>query len=292
MADASDTFFYFWPSDNVAPLATISVIDGTEDPAYPAANATDLSFAMIAAPAKLLETEGGWQGDFGTARRVDLAVIWHNGDEDLPMVFEMDAAAAWGGSPGATVSESFVLPAKRADGYTRKVGVDLRLNDNYSTGGFRFFHVAAGGSPSNSQPLGIKILLYSRVRQLSRDFRWGVTDSEHHISITQKTDAGVRWAYDMTGAPRSLRGSGLLTDTDAEAVREWFRASAGTVKPITIIPEPTINDAWVGYFSPGGVSIESATLGVAAISNTREFADANATELQFEEVTAGDPEWY
>lgn len=287
MADATTTFYYFHPSDNVAPAATPTVETGTADSAYPVANLALLTYAKIAAPSKLQEVTGAWLLDFGSAQRVDYVVLQHNFDQGLAVAVQMNATNSWG-SPTLTTSPT--IPAKRADGYTRKVGVDLRSVSGYDVSGKRYLRVNVSGT--NSVPLGLKIMAFSTVRQLSRDFQWGVQDDDHQIGISMKTDAGVVWAYDMASAPRVIRGSALLSDTDAEAVRQWHRACAGFVKPTVIVPEPTGTDAWLVRFSPsGGFSIEAPTLGVSKVTHQRDYADANQTQIVLEEITAGDPEW-
>lgn len=285
MADATTTFYYFRPSDNVAPNATPTVETGTADASYPVANLTLLSYAKIAAPSKLAEMTGAWLLDFGSAQRVDYVVLWHNFDAGITVSVQMNATNSWG---GPTVTTSPTIPAKRANGYTQKIGVDLRSVSGYTTSGLRYLRVIATG---NSVPVGLKVMAFSTVRQLASDFQWGVEDDDDQIGITMKTDAGVPWAYDMASAPRVIRGSALLSDADAAAVREWHRACAGFVYPTVIVPEPTGTDAWLVRFSPGGFSIEAPTLGVSKVSHQRGYADANQTQLAFEEITAGDPEW-
>lgn len=289
MADASTTFYYFHPADNVAPAATPSWQTGTEDTAYPATNATDLSYAKIAAPAKITGLTGALLLDFGSAQRVDYVVLWHNFDASLDVSVQANAANTWS---GPTVTTDLTIPAKRADGFTRKVGVDLRSVSGYSTSGLRYLRIDVSGT--NSVPIGLKVLAFSRVRQLSVDLRWGVVDDDNQIAIDMMTDAGVPWAYSLASAPRSLRGSALLSDVDAELVREWHRATAGIVSPFVIVPEPTTDEAWLVRWSrnAGPFSIQSAGLVVSTRSHQRDLTDWNQSQLAFDEVTAGDPEWY
>lgn len=292
MATDLDPFFYAHPADNIAPLATLSVETGTADSAYPAANAVDLTPAKIGAPAKILETSGAWEGDFGSALQVDLVVLWSNADEtpgspSSPATearWQQNSAASWG-SP--IVDEPFTIPARRADGYARKPFLDLRNISGSAP--LRYFRVVF---ENQTDPVAMKVLCFTRIRQLTRDLRWGVQDDEHQTNITMNTDGAVKWGYDLAAAPRSQRGAAILSDADAEAVREWFRACAGTVSPTLIIPEPTGNDAWIVYWSPQGFSIQSPTLLVAGQTNQRDFPDANQTLLSFEEVAIGDPEWF
>lgn len=283
----AETFYYFHPADNVAPNGTASVQTGTADSAYPVANLTDLSYAKIASPATLAEVTGAFLIDFGAAQRIDYVVLWHNLDAALACAVQMHASNSWG---APTVNKSVTIPAKRADGYTRKVGVDLRSVSGYTTSGLRYLRINVSGS--NSVPIGLKVLAFSRVRQLSRDFQWGVQDDDNQVGIDMATDAGVPWAYDLGSAPRVLRGSALLSDTDAEAVREWHRACAGRAKVTAIVPEPSGTDVWlVRFLSGGNFAIAQAGPVVSRVQHQRSFTDANMTNLAFDEITAGDPEW-
>ena len=283
----AETFFYFHPADNVAPSATSSVQTGSADTDYPVGNLTELAYATLAAPAKLTGSSGAFLLDWGSAQRIDYVILWHNFDAALAVSVQMNATNTWG---GPTVTTSLTIPAKRADGYTRKVGVDLRAVSGYSSGGFRYLRVNVSGT--NGVPIGLKLLAFSRVRQLAVDFQWGVQDDDNQIGIDMKTDAGVPWSYDLTSAPRVLRGSALLSDADAESVREWHRACAGVVKPCVLVPEPAGTDAWLVRWCPNGsLAIGGAQILVSKVQHQRDFTDVNQTHLAFEEITAGDPEW-
>lgn len=286
-ATALSPFYYVHTSDIVGAAATIIVETGVENASYPAANLVNLSFAKIAAPAKVTGTTGYWQGDFGAAQRVDFVVFWHNGDEDVQLVYEAHSSASWG-SP--TVSGSVVCPAKRADGYTRKVAIDVRDLAGYSASGFRYFRV---GMVSNGVAVGLKVLLCAQVRQLTRDFQWGVGDDDQQTGVVMKTSASVRWGYDLGSAPRLLKATALLSDADAERVREWHRACAGAVGLTVLVPEPTnLLDVWPGYFAQSGASGEQGGVVISRVSHQRAYADVNAlAQLTIEELTAGDPEW-
>lgn len=270
---AATPFYYFRPSDNVAPNATVTT-SGTEDTSYPLTNLADLTYAKLAAPAKLTGTSGAFILDFGSAQRVDYVVLWHNFDASLAVAVQMNATNSWA-TP--TVTTSPTIPAKRADGYTKKVGVDLRSVSGYSTGGFRYLRINVSGT--NSVPVGLKVLAFSSVRQLSRGFLLGLEDIEQQTSIQMQTDARVPWAYDLSSAPRGLRGKSILSDTDAESVREWFRACAGSVKPTVVVPYPSGTDAWIVRWASDGLTTQ------------RRLADVNEVSLAFDEITAGDPEW-
>lgn len=287
MATALDPFFYFWTSDNVAPTATVTTT-GTEDAAYQLANAVDVTFKNLANPSLLTGTSGRWVFDFGSAQRIDYVVIWHNFDEGVTFDLQANSSASWV-SPAWTTSAT--APAKRANGYTRKVGIDTRPFSGSPTSGLRYLSLNVTGT--NSVPVGIKILAFSRVRQLTQDFQWGVQDDTTAIGIRMKTDAGMPWNYDLASSPRVLRGSAMLTDDNAEAVREWFRACAGGNSLTAILPEPLDDsDVWVGFLTEGSFGMTAPSLAIDKHTTARQFPDANQTSIALEEITAGDPEWY
>lgn len=287
-ATSLSPFYYFHTADFVHAAASIAVQSGsTGDTAYPAANLVNFTPAKIAAPAKVTGGTGYWIGTFPAAQRVDFVIFWHNAEEAINLVFQMHASDSWG-TP--TVSASVAAPAVRADGYTRKVAIDLRDVSGYSTGGLQYFRVGAAG---NSAPLGLKILLASRVRQWDRDFQWGVSVDDNQTGILQRTDGGVRWAYDLSSAPRVMRGTALLSDVDAERAREWHRACAGLVGLTAVVPEPTnLLGVWPGYFSPGSYGIDAAGLAISKITTQRQSPDiSQLAQIAIEELCAGDPEW-
>lgn len=287
MATIRDPFFYFHPSDRVT-ATTITAQTGTEDTAYPLTNAEDFSYKNLANPSKLNETTGAWQFDFSTPTPIAAAVLWSNFDPALTIGLQKNAAASWG---GPTVNGSIVMPDQRADFFTRKVWIDFRSVGNNPTGGLRYLRVNVPGT--NSEPLGLKILFYSQIRQLSRDVQFGREDEDHQIGIDMKTDAGFPWAYNLTSAPRSIVGTALLSDSDAEAVREWHRSCAGCVTPTVIIPDPagSVLDAWLVRWQDGGFSIQQPSVKVSSLPTSKVYTDANLTRMAFEEITAGDPEW-
>lgn len=271
---ATCPFYYFRPVDNVADSATVTT-SGTEDTTYPLANLTDFSYAKIAAPSKLTSTSGAWILDWGSAQRVDYVVLWHNFDAALSIAVQMNATNSWG---GPTVTTSPTVTAKRADGYTRKIGVDLRSVSGYSTGGFRYLRINVGGT--NSTAIGLKVMAFSTVRQLSLGFLNGLEDTDRQTPIVMQTDARVPWAYDLNSAPRSLHGTSTLSNIDAESVREWFRACGGPSTPTVIVPDPSDGDAWIVRWANDGLTTK------------RTFPGINDTTIQLDEVSAGDPEWY
>ncbi len=283
-------FHYFHPADNVAPNATVTAQTGTANASYPLARAVDLTYAHLAQPSKLAETSGAWQFDFGGAQRVDAIVVWHNFDAAIACAFQLHASASWG---APTVNATLTAPAKRADNFTVKIYKDLTGVSGYSAGGFRYGRLVVTGT--NSVPIGIKVLLFSRIRQTARNFLWGASGGfamdEHQTAIDMTTDALAPWAYDLTAAPRLFSAQLSGRSGDEVLIQDWFRACAGRVKPFVIVPDPAVNDAWLCRWSSGTVGVVSPSLSVLTLDGPRHFTHANPRTLVAEEITAGDPEW-
>lgn len=285
-------FLFFHPDDNVADSFVWSVQTGTEDPDYPLANLTDFGYAKLAAPSKLLETAGAWQGDGGAAVRVDAILAWHDFNEAITAYFDQDAGANWA---APTLRQALTIPAKRADGYSVKVFVDLRTHANYTALGRRYVRLAAVGASDN--PIGLKVMLFSQVRSIRRDFNWGIRIRHHQVGIDMKTDAGHAWAYDLQSAPRLFEASGLWGSSDLNKLVEWNRAAGGIVRPVAFVPYPSTGEGWIGRFE-GAVNIGAGASNIVSqFEQSEEFGGGSdgdggfAATVQLLEVTPGDPEW-
>jgi len=282
-----ENFYFTRPQDNIAPISVVS--SGVAiNPGYPLACAVDMSYANLAKPSKLLGTSGDWIGDLGLIRRVDGAVIWHNFDEGLAVHFQMHSSNSWGGTP--TIDVPLVIPERRVDGYTQKIFVDLRGEPGYNLTGLRWWRVNVAGV--NSAPVGLKIMLLSRIRQLERDFLLepGPVNVENQFNVLMTTDAGHPWAYDLTSAPRQLRGDAVLLESDWVQVRDWFRAAAGQVGIFAVLPNPDNTDAWITRFSTGSIA-QDPGIQVVSMGNAKKENGLNVSII-LDEITAGDPEWF
>jgi hypothetical protein len=279
-------FHYFHPSDNVAPNATPTT-GGSANASYPLVNATDFTYKNIPNPFKLTGTTGDLILDWGAAQRVDGVVIWHNLASGTAYSLQMNATNAWG---GPTINISGTAPAKRSNGYTIKLYHDLTAVAGYTTTGLRYLRFNVSGT--NDVPVGLKILTYQLKRTLLRNMRWNWGRDVTQTGIRMATDGRVRWGYDLTSAPRMLRLSIPGKDADYDAVVSYVDACAGFVKVTTIIPRPTVNDAWVGFLSTGSPDIPSPSVEIFQMSAPYELTNVNPMNLSLEEITAGDPEWY
>lgn len=270
-------FLYTHPDDNIAPNATVTVQTGTADSSYPVANATDVSYAKIAAPSKLTGVTGAWQMDYGSAVTKQGFLLWHNFYGALAVSLQANTAASWA-SPA--FSKALTIPPKRADGSTVKVFIDLRP---FLSTGYRYWRLNVSGS--NTDAIGVKWLAFSQLRSLTRNMRWGYSVTRRAPGIRMATDALVPWAYSLGPGPRRLSAELIPTSADVIALDEWFRASDGSATPSVMVPIPSSGDGWLGVVNSGGDS------GGGQFSSTHDYADFHRTSLTFDEITAGDPEW-
>lgn len=279
-------FLYNLPSDNVAALATWAA-EASADSAYPASNIPDLSDLNRGNPGKLtIKTAGGWTADFGAAQRIDLVVLWHNGDAAQTVQVQFNATNAWG-SP--TVTTTVTLPAKREDGFFVKVPVICTGLSGYSTSGLRWMriHFPVAG-PNNTQNWGLKVWCGSVIRQLDRPLETQQHNAEQHQVLSLSTDFGYVWRYDLQAAPRLLTGKiNLSKATSWVNVLSWYRGAGGPTTPILLIPDSTISDAWIARFGANladGVSLDMLDI-------QRNSPGENPVNVSFSEITAGGPEW-
>jgi hypothetical protein len=98
------------------------------------------------------------------------------------------------------------------------------------------------------------------------------TDTRSDVDFTRTQDADLSSLppYDPGLAGRKWSGSFILTTADVEIVRGAFRAQRNGTRPSVIVPDPTVNDAWIGFFSAP----------VATPINNRYWA----TDLLFTEI--------
>lgn len=281
-------FFYNHTSDNVAPNATAAVQTGTAATGYEATYLTNLTDQYRQRPAKLNETTGAWTLDWGSAQRVDLVFLWHNLDAGLGTVqIQMNATNSWG-APSLTTTVT--VPAKRGDTSTVKIFKDLRSVSGYSASGYRWMRINVGSA--NSVALGMKVCCFSSIRQLARDVQLGVLEPQDRPNVVLGTDFDpIAWAYNFDVGPRRLRAQLASGVSDRDAVRTWFEACGGRGKLTFLVPDPddSARGAWIGRWRLGGGSD-----GLTVSSLDTEYAlytQLHPQTIEFDEVTAGGPEW-
>lgn len=277
--------YFFLPTDLVSDTATPTVETGTAATGYEPAYLIDFSDANRQRPAKLTTTTGAWLLDFGSAQRVDFVVLWHNFDAALANVkIQMNATNSWG---GPTMSATVVPPAKLGDGSTVKIFQDMRTVSGYSTGGFRYLRVAL--STANSVNLGLKVLAFSGVRSLARQVKNGLLQPKSRPVISLDTDfERGAWTYDLQVGIRKFLGDVYVDATDRAAIQFWHDACGGRATLTTLVPEPddVTQGVMVGRWTGDGDGLIDSTLDLE-----RDAPRYARMKLQFEEVTAGGPEW-
>jgi hypothetical protein len=261
-----------FPSENVAAAATITA--SAPDVGYPAARLGDFGARYLGARARLTTTSGSWTLTYPGAQRIDVVALWHNFDEGLPVQWS-----------GGGVNESFIIPARRQNGYTTKVWLDLTQAAGYTTAGATTWHLTVTGS--NSVPCQAKIWAASVKRPLPSNIAWGARETHTGLTIDQATTHGYRWTYNLRAAPRSLQGVVRASDATRDLVVNWLEDCGGHARPGLLIPDPDVDDAWIVWAQLAG----SAT-GVtrAQLDVTREFLNYSPLTLQVEEVVGGLPE--
>lgn len=273
-------FQYFHPSENALVNAVVTT-GGTQDTAYQLANAVDFTYKNLPNPSKLTGTTGDWIFDLGSATALAKLIIWHNFDSGLAYRVQRNATNSWG---APTMDLAATAPTKRTDGRT------LKAHHNLTGGSLRYLRVNVTGT--NSAAIGLKAVAYTTTRTTTRNIRWGWRRDETQTGIRMMTDARFPWAYDLASSGRLLEASVPAKDADFAAISAWVQACAGFVNPTVFIPDPSVNDALLGFLtSDGGGSIIQPGIQIFRLEAPYQFTNVNPLNLYFEELTAGDPEW-
>lgn len=280
-------FHYFHPSDQVEANAVVTT-GGTEDTAYPLTNVTDFGYANLPNPGKLTVFTGDFIFDFGSAQRVDAALVWHNFDASLACVWQANASNSWA-TPSLT--RTLTPPAKRANDYTIKIYTDFRTGPaGYTTSGYRYWRLNVSGT--NSAALGVKVMLFSRVRTMDKNYKWSYAIETSAMSIDMSTDALVPWAYDLRSAPGLFKADIIPTDADVTRFEDWMLACGGRATLCGFVRNPSTNQGSIVRWA--SVSSGPVSPGIVAqrFSSAHVAPNFNPSQIMLEEVTAGDPEWY
>jgi len=278
----SDTVRYAWPSDNIAPSATVTVQAGSAATGYGPTYLTDLSDVNLGRPALASGSNISFQLDFGSAVSIVAVVLWSNADASLNVRWQGNSSAVW---TSPAMDAALAILGVRPDGYYYRIWKSLTGVTGYAP--YRYYLLKI---PTNSVPPGAKLLCLTQLRTFNRNCSWGVKQPETQSRVQLHTDGGARWAYDLQAVRRSLELTfEFPNDADRAAVRAWLQAAG--VKPIVILPDPTLNDPWITYYT--GPSLGQAQDGLASVAfdPTLQFIDLAQFSLAFDELTAGGPEW-
>lgn len=255
-------------SDNVAPLATVSVQSGSGDPDYPATNLNDL---VVARPAQLTTTTGAFVFAFPAQQRVDLVAIpHHNLSAGLEVRIQGNATDAWG---APSFNRQITIPAYREDGLPPGAWLDLTIQPGYVQAGFQYWRLVIVGV--NAAPIKItEVVLLATMRTLNPNISWGVQLPEDRPIIENLTDYGVSTIYDLGVTVRKLDGEVDTTDAGRAAITSWWRDCRGRARGCLLIPDEDVNDAWFVRW-------------VGGLAPTLVINDRNTIPVAFEEISRG-----
>lgn len=264
---------YALPESNLTPAARVTVVSGTADPDYPAAN---LGILNPARPARLLEHAGAWLIDLLTAAPIDLAaLIHHNFAPGATVTLEANSADAWSDPP---LSEVFTVPADDADGYPRNPWLDLAaLYPTAADRTYRYWRLLVAG---NDAPVAVGELLLCRGKlQLECELQPGMGDEEEIPSIAHDTD-GAPGAISYVIGAKWRRWTGqidLTEEANITAVRTLYQAARGSARGFLVIPKPGLTDAWF------------AKLDGSKFSAPRQKPGSALVPIGFQEISRGLP---
>jgi hypothetical protein len=259
--------YYAYPLDDTCLRITPLVTASPEDPGYPAVN---LVLENPAHPAKLTATTGEFVVQFAEPTQVAAAVIlYHNIEQGNSITLQGNDSDSWG---APAVQRSFSLLGKREDNWTVSPWIELPEPATY-----QFWRLVIEGS-ANVNPISIgRLMLLTRLRVMKTDVRWGEEEAEEHDIIELPTEAGVETIYSLGGKRRMFNGEITLSNPESTEFVALARQAHGRIYSWLLIPEASINDAWIVRF------VENRW------SRVRETVDVNNFPFQVKELSRGLP---
>lgn len=92
-------------------------------------------------------------------------------------------------------------------------------------------------------------VIAGKYRTLSRGMRIADAEfSQEQFAHDPQSEFSSISPYDKALAQRTLTGSIVVDATEFTVVRDWFRSQRGWTKPSVIVPDGSVNDAWVVTF--------------------------------------------
>jgi hypothetical protein len=254
--------------DIVGYAATVTVNSGTEDPDYPADYLVD---QVVVRPAQLLTGSGAWLLAYPSPQRWDwVAIPMHNLDAGLEVRIQGNATDSWG-SP--TLNVPIIIPPYRDDGFPVGCWLDLTTATGYTDAGFAFWRLAVVGTNSANVKVG-ELVAFERKRTLNPNISWGARILEDRPIVDNRTPSGAENIYDRGVTRQELHGELDTTDAGLAAVRAWWRSSRGRARPMGLVPDEDVNEAWLARFQN-------------QMDPTLEVTDRNRLALHFEEASRG-----
>ncbi len=268
---------YGLPTDDLLARLTSTVITVTggspseEDPDYPI---TNWLARRPSKPSKLLSTTGGWLFDFGGAANIAaFALIYHNFDEGQHVLLE------WSANNFSTTagSQAITIPAWTEDGWSVSPWIEVTGSPTY-----QYWRLTVSGSPGNSYPLSLgRPVFLGALRDPGNDVRFGVVRSEAHQIVEMATALEVETIYALGGKRGTISGEAAfrneVPNEDAQKFISLVRSAAGRTLPWLLIPDLTVNEAWMVRFVDSG------------FDNTQEMINHNIFPFRVRELSRGLP---
>jgi hypothetical protein len=224
-------------SDNVARNATITVVSGTEDPAYPAAQLANDNPAL---PAKLLTTSGTWLFTYAAAQRVDGIVLVH-ANLQTGLAVRLRGRTSAGG--GDVISELITIPAYHGDKFPANAVLDISglvsgtAASGYTTTGLQYWLVDIVGTNAVTVSIG-EVLLVAQWRQFAL-VQNNVVMRPRRPVIDNKTAMRVKSTYDLGVTVWEFDCELLVTGSTCDDLDALWEDGYGKVRPWTWWPIAT-----------------------------------------------------
>lgn len=255
---------YALPSDDLAATAT-SATASAEDPEYVATNLyapTNTGHLNLPSrPAKLTTYQGYWDLTFPAPITVQAVVlVYHNFAPGLDVTLE----------PTAGTPVPVTIPSRWENGWEPSA---FEQFDPQTASAWRL----AINEDNDLLPQIGRILLYGSggFRQLERDVRWGVEQSEEQGQIEHATYGAVETLYELWGPRRTGVGEFGVDDSQVAELITLARSTRGRILPWLLIPKEDVNDAWFVRFTEPRWSL------------TRETINHNIFPFRVQELSRG-----
>lgn len=230
---------YQYPSDQRL-SGSVTITPSTEDTEYPKANLYDSNPAK---PFKFTATTGNIVFNFGSAVAVNFfAIIHHNLTAALSNVaIQANSSDAWGAPP---LNQTITVPSYEQDGFPVNPFVDLSAISNT----YQYWRLNFGTANAAAIALG-EVWFGATKRTLTKNVRWGMSDTVERNLIEHVTDYGVSTIYDLGSKIRSYSFEIASGVTAMNEVETWWDACHGRALPMVIALDPSTNDCRMVRFA-------------------------------------------
>lgn len=256
---------YNHPADNIIGNATVTLPTGAADAEYPLTNVRDGDPAL---PFKATGTSIRIVFDFGAPVSLGLfALIHHNFDAALDVRVQGHTADAWG---APDIDLALTIPSTDVDGF-----IDNPFLDLAGQAAKRFWSLVNNAPNSANVILG-EIWIGSVTRELVHNYQWNARETELRQQLAHRTAYDVEFRYDRGGRRRRLTSKTRTSDAGFTAIRNWARACRGSARSTLIVPDPSINSAWLARWD-------------GEFERTHEFIESHEIPLTWLELSRGLP---